>query len=222
IFCEIVDTVYLGKTLSFNSIDIIDKKGRENYRIRLKNLKNPKHTSRILNYDDIYFSRDACHYAKEGDFHETVCRYSICTKDQNDHTSCVDAKFNGKLFHLKKHSIHHEGKEKCIYLPNICLNKGFKIDCTPYLCEYERPFELTPCKKLGISIVNNVIPHSESSEVKHTRTKNLVHENNLNMSSLVAMSFIPFLILFFFIGCYMYKIIKENRSRKIKMRSKEP
>ncbi|CRG94521.1 fam-e protein [Plasmodium gallinaceum] len=222
IFCEIVDKIYLGKTLSFNSIDIIDKKGRENYRIRLKNLKNPRHISRILKYDDIYFSRDACHYVEEGYSHENICRYSICRKDQNDHTSCVDAKFNGKLFHLQKHSQRHEGKEKFIYLPKNCLNDGLKIDCTPYLCEYERPHELTPCKKLDISIVKNIIPHSESSEVKLTRTKNLVHENNLNMYSLVAMSFIPFLIIFFFIGCYMYKTIKKNKSRKIKMSSKEP
>ncbi|CRG96036.1 fam-e protein [Plasmodium gallinaceum] len=222
IFCEKINRDYVGRTLSFNSIDIIDKKGRENYRIRLKNLMNTRHVSRILDYNDIFFSRDACHYIKEANVHENICRYSICTKDKNDYTSCVDAKFTGKLFHIQKHSKPYEGKEKFIYLPNICLNQGLKINCTPYLCEYERPLELTPCKKLDISIVKNIIPYSERSIVKQTRTTNLDYDNNLNMSSLVAMTFIPFLIIFFFIGCYIYKTIMKNKSKKIKMRSKEP
>ncbi|CRG95456.1 fam-e protein [Plasmodium gallinaceum] len=220
--CALVNDDLLENTITFNSFDVIDRKNERSL-VKLKSLKNPKHETLMLDYKDIYFSKDACYVTELGlgSLYDYVCRYSICEKHHKDHMTCKDAKFNGKVIHLGNHSIINQDKEQVIYLPDSCLKHKLKFECTPYFCEYSNMNELKQCKGLEISAVKNVIPKHEGRDITGTNSKYMIHKSNKDMSILAA-SFIPFLILVIFIACYIYRAYRRNRKRGLKKRDKEP
>ncbi|CRG97160.1 fam-e protein [Plasmodium gallinaceum] len=217
--CQEVEKTHIGRPLSFNTIDILDRDNENNFQIGLKYLKNKRHATHKAKYEDIFFSKDSCHYVTEGNSSEQVCRYSICKKNSNGNIFCKDAKFNGKLCQLEPYN-GLTAPTKFVYLPNSCIKESPNY-CTPYLCQYEKPNELYPCSKLEISTIKDVVPHSQSLALASKQDRYISNEDNTS-SSLIAMSFFPFLILFFFVGCYLYKVLRRNRKKKRYASYKEP
>ncbi|CRG96039.1 fam-e protein [Plasmodium gallinaceum] len=217
--CQEVNKDHVGRPLSFNTIDVLDRENENYFQNRLKYLKNERHATRKARYEEIFFSKDSCHYVTEENSSEQVCRFSICKKYSNGGAYCKDAKFNGRLCQLEPSNGPKE-PTKFIYLPNSCLNEN-SDHCTPYLCQYERPNELYPCSKLEISSVKGLMPHSQRQALEYRQNRYMSNEDNYS-SSLIAMSFFPFLILFFFVGCYLYKVLRRNRKKKRYASYKEP
>ncbi|CRG97994.1 fam-e protein [Plasmodium gallinaceum] len=219
--CEYIQENYFEKRLSFRSFDVINREDDNNHRFGLKDITNPRHTINKLKYDDIFFSKDSCHFTTEGFDKIHVCRYSICKKNDRGHIFCKDAKFNGNLINIKEH-INYEENQKYIYLPNNCIEENGNFHCTPYLCKYEKMNELYPCDKLEISAVKGINPYIESSEMRSTNSRIIPHENDVRPSTIFAISFFPFLIMLVFIWCYIYKKLRRNRRKDRVDRSKEP
>ncbi|CRG97156.1 fam-e protein [Plasmodium gallinaceum] len=217
--CQRVDKAYIGRPLSYRTIDVVDRDNKSRYEIGLKHINKIRHSTRKTRYDDIFFSKGACHFVTDGGTSEKVCTYSVCKKHPNGGAFCKDAKFNGRLCQLESSNGSKE-PTKFIYLPNSCLNENSNY-CTPYLCQYVKPNELYPCNKLEISLVKELMPHSKRLALEYRQNK-YMYNGGYNSSSLIAMSFFPFLILFFFIGCYLYKIFKRNRKKKRYYSYKEP
>ncbi|CRG84924.1 fam-e protein [Plasmodium relictum] len=218
--CEVVSSNNIGKTLSFHSFDISNKKS-EKSKIGLNSIQNPKHFDLRHKYKDVHISRDKCHYVTIGSSSEQICRYSICTKDDNNHLSCIDAKFNGKLIHLQDHPPYSKEDTDYVYLPNSCVKDNFIDNCTPYFCKIKSSDDLYQCEGMEMSAIKKIKPHSEELMrlEKHVATP---HKEYSLSSTYLAASFLPFLVLFFFVGCYLYTIFKRNRRKKIISKSKGP
>ncbi|CRG85129.1 fam-e protein [Plasmodium relictum] len=219
--CEVVDPYHIGRTLSFHSFDISNKK-REKSKIGLNNIQNPRHFDLRYKYKDTHISRDKCHYVTIENTSEQICRYSICTKDDNDHFSCADAKFNGKLFHLQDHSPLSEEHTKYIYIPKSCINDNFLNECTPYFCEIKSSDDMYQCEGLEMSAVKKIKSHSEGELMRLEKSVATPYKEYSLPSTYIAASFLPFLVLFFFVGCYLYAIFRRNRRKKTITKSKEP
>ncbi|CRG84957.1 fam-e protein [Plasmodium relictum] len=218
--CGTLDPYYIGRTLSFHSFDISNKKS-EKIKIGLNSIQNPKHFDLRHKYKDFYISRDKCHYVTMGSSSEQICRYSICTRDDNNHLSCIDAKFNGKLIHLQDHSPYSKEDTDYVYLPNSCVKDNFIDNCTPYFCKIKSSDDLYQCEGIEMSVIKKIKPHSEELMRSEKQVATPYKEYSLS-STYLAASFLPFLVLFFFVGCYLYTIFKRNRRRKIISKSKGP
>ncbi|CRG96003.1 fam-e protein, partial [Plasmodium gallinaceum] len=227
--CESIDPYYLDKSLSFNSFDIINEK---NDLANLKHIKNPRHQIIISTYKDLYYKEHSCHLIKSKFFTHLRCVNYLCEKDNGEYNLCTDANYSGKLVAFDYYSYERNLKE-LIYLPESCLKKDYNFACTPYYCQRKAINQFSLCDYKEISAIKNIATNSTSLDVIATSSKslnvisrnsksldvistkqhNVYHENNLSSPALFAMTFMPFLILFVFFWCYIYKIMKKKRSK---------
>ncbi|CRG95995.1 fam-e protein [Plasmodium gallinaceum] len=206
--CESVDMYYLDKRLSFSSYDIINGKNDQ----PLKHLKNPNHKIIKLNYKNLFIKEHSCHHIKTRYISDHNCMYAICEKKNEDYMLCSDANYSGKLIFL--HSANQKYK-KFMYLPERCLTRDSNLACVPYYCETNAKDKFFPCEHKEISVIKDIMPYAKRSEVMPIKQQIVHHEDNLSASALFAMTLMPFLILFVFFWCYLYKNFKKRRRRKI-------
>ncbi|CRG94512.1 fam-e protein [Plasmodium gallinaceum] len=213
--CESINVNYIGKSISFNSYDIINRDDKKNNLISMKHLENPKHRIIKLKYNEIILKKDSCHHAKTKYNPHHTCRYIICEKDDHGNTMCANSNYNGKLIHLLDYyTFANLKEERIVYLPNKCLKSDSNLLCTPYMCIKNNLNESYSCEYEEISIVKNIFPSPETFKAISTNHQAIYHESNLRSSSVYAMTLMPFLIIFIFFFCYIYKIFRKKR-RKI-------
>ncbi|CRG94409.1 fam-e protein [Plasmodium gallinaceum] len=238
--CESIDPYYLDKNLSFNSYDIINEKNDVG---SLKHIKNPRHQIIISKYKDLFHKEHSCHLIKSKFFTQLRCVNYLCEKNNEEYNLCTDANYSGKLVFLD-YDRYDKKIQDLIYLPESCLKKDSNFACTPYFCQKRDISQFSSCEYQEISAIKNIATNSKSLDVITTNSKsldvitrnsksldliprnskslevistdphNVYHENNLNAPALFAMTFMPFLILFVFFWCYIYKLMKKKR-RKI-------
>ncbi|CRG96533.1 fam-e protein, partial [Plasmodium gallinaceum] len=206
--CEHIDASYLGKTLSFNSYDVIN--GKDNI-INIKRSKNSKHTVTKLKYRDLSFGRNTCHIVKTKYIEENKCMYHLC-EVVNGHLSCFNAYYSGRLIFIDDILYSAIEKRKFLYLPGSCLTKDSNFICDPQLCQYNSTQKLTSCEKLEISSIKNIIPSRGTLEPAPTYMP-ISHENRPSTSILLATSFMPFLVMLVFIWCFVYKFLRSRKSK---------
>ncbi|CRG96532.1 fam-e protein [Plasmodium gallinaceum] len=208
--CEHIDASYLGKTLSFNSYDVINR----NYNdiINIRRSKNSKHTVTKLKYRDLSFGRNTCHIVKTKYIEENNCMYHLC-EVVNGHLSCFNANYSGRLIFIDDILDNSIEKRKFLYLPGSCLTKDSNFICDPQLCQYNSTQKLTSCEKLEISSIKNIIPSRGTLEPAPTYMP-ISHENRPSTSILLATSLMPFLVMLVFIWCFVYKFLR-SRKRKV-------
>ncbi|CRG96029.1 fam-e protein [Plasmodium gallinaceum] len=207
--CESLDIYYLGKRLSFNSYDVISEKND----LPLKHLKNPNHKIVKLKYKDLFIKEHSCHHIKTRYISHHSCMYAICEKKKEEYMLCSDANYSGKLIYL--FSYWPEKSKKFIYLPEGCLKRDSNLACISYFCETNAKDKFFPCEHKEISAIKDIMPDAERSEVMPIKQQIVHHEDNVSASALFAMTLMPFLILFVFFWCYIYKNFKKRRRRKI-------
>ncbi|CRG94402.1 fam-e protein [Plasmodium gallinaceum] len=213
--CESINVNYIGKSISFNSYDIINRDDKKNNQISMKHLKNPKHRIIKLKYNEITLEKYYRHYVRTKYNPHQIYRYIICEKDDHGNTMCANSNYNGKLIHLiEQYGFSPRNEERIVYLPNKCLKSDSNLLCTPYMCIKNDFNESYSCEYEEISIVKNIFPSPETFKVISTNNQAIYHESNLRSSSVYAMTLMPFLIIFIFFFCYMYKIFRKKR-RKI-------
>ncbi|CRG97158.1 fam-e protein [Plasmodium gallinaceum] len=206
--CEHIDASYLGKTLSFNSYDVIN--GKDNI-INIKRSKNSKHTVTELKYRDLSFSRSACHILKGKYIENKPCMFYLC-EVVNGHLSCFNANYSGRLIFINDIIDSAIEKQKFLYLPGSCLTKDSNFICDPQLCQYNSTQKLTSCEKLEISSIKNVFPSRGILEPAPTYMP-ISHENRPSSSILLATSLLPFLVMLVFIWCFVYKFLRRRKRK---------
>ncbi|CRG97166.1 fam-e protein, partial [Plasmodium gallinaceum] len=206
--CESVDIYYLDKRLYFSSYDFISEKNDQ----PLKHLKNPNHKIIKSKYKDLFIKEHSCHHIKTRYISRRSCMYAICEKKNEDYMLCSDANYSGKLIFLDDYNLINR---KFIYLPEGCLKIDSNFACNAYFCEINAKDKFFPCDHKEISAIKDVMPYARRSEVMPIEQQIVHHEDNLSASALSAMTLMPFLIIFVFFWCYIYKYFKKRRRRKI-------
>ncbi|CRG96070.1 fam-e protein [Plasmodium gallinaceum] len=206
--CESLDIYYIDNKLSFSSYDVINEKND----LPLKHLKNPNHKIIKSKYKDLFIKEHSCHHIKTRYISHRSCMYAICEKKNEDYMLCSDASYSGKLMFL---DYYNRMNKKFIYLPESCLTRDSNFACNAYFCEINAKDKFFPCEHKEISAIKDIMPYSKRSEVMPIKQQIVHHEDNLSASALFAMTLMPFLILFVFFWCYIYKNFKKRRRRKI-------
>ncbi|CRG94551.1 fam-e protein [Plasmodium gallinaceum] len=207
--CEHIDANYLGKTLSFNSYDIINRGDSDIINIRRS--KNSKHTVTELKYKDLSFGRSTCHIVKTQYIKQNRCMYYLC-EVVNGNLSCSNANYGGRLIFINDYLDNSIENRKFLYLPGSCITKDLNFICDPQLCQYKNTNELISCEKLEISSIKNIIP--SQGKLEHVPTyMPISHENRPSTSILLATSFMPFLVMLVFIWCFVYKFLRRRKSK---------
>ncbi|CRG95448.1 fam-e protein [Plasmodium gallinaceum] len=207
--CESIDINYLGKNLSFNSYDVINGK---NNLSSLKLLKNPRHKIIKAKYKNLFYKQHFCHVVKTKFVTHLRCVNYLCEKYNEEYTLCTNANYSGKLVFLDYYSYQRNIKD-LIYLPDSCLKKDSNFACTPYFCQKKVINQFTSCEYQEISAIKNIAISPKSLDVISTNPQNVYHENNMSAPELFAIAFVPFLILFVFFWCYIYKLMKKRRRK---------
>ncbi|CRG96033.1 fam-e protein [Plasmodium gallinaceum] len=206
--CEHIDASYLGKTLSFNSYDVIN--GTDNI-INIRRSKNSKHTITEFKYRDLSFGRSACHILKGKYIENKPCMFYLC-EDVNGNLSCFSANYNGRLIYTDKFSDNSLENRQFLYLPGSCLTKDSNFICDAQLCQFKGIKELTSCEKLEISSIKNIFPSRGIIEPAPTYMP-ISHENRPSSSILLATSLLPFLVMLVFIWCFVYKFLRRRKRK---------
>ncbi|CRG96038.1 fam-e protein [Plasmodium gallinaceum] len=220
--CESINIEYLGRSLTFDSYDIINIENKNNNMI---SLKNPNHKIIKSKYDDLIFKEHFCHHMKTKYISYCNKRYTICKKINDDKLECSDANYSGHLIKLdyNKNPILIR---KHIYLPRSCLKENLNPVCTPYICINSDFDEFFQCEYEEISVIKNIRPIKHIIPIKNIRPnsknlpvislkhKDISDKNSFDNTALFAMSFMSFLVIFTFFFCLLYKIFRKKR-RKI-------
>ncbi|CRG96555.1 fam-e protein [Plasmodium gallinaceum] len=166
--CEAVNIEYLGRTLTFNSYDIINK---ENKNINMISLKNPNHKIIKSKYDKFLFKEHYCHHMKTNYISHCNKRYTVCKKINNDELHCSDANYSGNLIRLdyNKNSFL---KRDYIYIPSGCLKENLDPVCTPHICVSHAFNEFFQCEYEEISVIKNIRPINNIIPTKNIMPKN--------------------------------------------------
>ncbi|CRG94421.1 fam-e protein, partial [Plasmodium gallinaceum] len=178
----------------------------------LVDLKNPNHKIIKSKYKDLFIKEHSCHHIKTRYISRPSCMYAICEKENEDYVLCSDANYSGKLIFL--YSANQKYK-KFMYLPERCLTRDSNLECVSYFCETYAKDKFFPCEHKEISVIKDIMPYTRRSEVMPVKQQIVHHEDNLSASALFAMTLMPFLILFFFFWCYIYKNFKKRRRSKL-------
>ncbi|CRG94074.1 fam-e protein [Plasmodium gallinaceum] len=226
--CEYINMEYIGRSLTFDSYDIINEESKNNNMI---SLKNPNHKIIKSKYDKLIFKEHFCHHMKTKYISYCNKRNTICKKINNDQLHCTDANYSGHLIKLD-HIEYYVLKRKHIYLPSGCLKENLNPVCTPHICISHAINEFFECEYQEISVIKNIrpikkiMPIKEIRPIKNIRTnsnnlamtslkhEDIYHKNSFYNTALFAMSFMSFLVLFTFFFCLLYRTFRKKR-RKI-------
>ncbi|CRG94075.1 fam-e protein [Plasmodium gallinaceum] len=238
--CESVNVGYLGRTLTFDSFDIINE---ENTNKNIISLKNPNHKIIKSKYDKLLFKELPNQFIKTKYISHYNRRSTLCKKIDNDYMECSDANYSGRLILLDDNG-YYDLNRKYLYLPNNCFEENLNSSCSPYICDNQVTKEFVPCVYEEICVVKNIrtiknispikkvmpiksiipienttpiknlMPNSENIAAISVKSQDISHENGFNRNALFAMSFMSFLVLFTFFFCLIYTIFRKKR-RKI-------
>ncbi|CRG96058.1 fam-e protein [Plasmodium gallinaceum] len=151
--CEAVNMEYLGRTLKFDSYDIVNE---ENNKKNISSLKNPNHKIIKSKYDKLLFKEYPYHHIKTKYISYYNKKNILCKKINNDNMECIDANYGGRLIFLDDG--YYDLHKKYLYVPNNCLGENLNSSCSPYICDIQDTNEFVPCEYEEMSVVKNIRP----------------------------------------------------------------